>query len=220
MTDSLRLAHQARRAKEHQLDDIRRALCDIGFMQEDDPYSHADLADVIRQNGPAATEATQPETTARVFAGLHHSAEQDVTRVINLYERWVKAGPPPLGVSLSRWWDRRLVELHQAIHPPAEQPRTVANNPATSGDAANNQLRQQIAEAIEADADRPSKDRVGIINAILPVIDRETAQLRRERDMALKAAREARGDVAHDSGPSVAECRDNDRAWDVEQEAP
>jgi hypothetical protein len=48
----LRLAHQALRAKEHQLDDIRRALCDIGFMEDDDPYSHADLADVIRQNAP------------------------------------------------------------------------------------------------------------------------------------------------------------------------
>ena len=134
----LRLAHQARRVKEHQLDDIRRALCDIGFMEDDDPYSHADLAEVIRQNGqalreepgPAATEATQTETTARVFAGLHHSAEQDVTRVINLYEAWVKAGPPPLGVPLSRWWDQHLVELHQAILPPAEQPeRTTVNNP-------------------------------------------------------------------------------------------
>ncbi|WP_234526158.1 MULTISPECIES: hypothetical protein [unclassified Streptomyces] len=49
----LRLAHQARRAKERQLDDIRRALCDIGFMDDDDPYSHADLANVIRQVGAA-----------------------------------------------------------------------------------------------------------------------------------------------------------------------
>lgn len=53
LQNRLRLAHQARRAKEHQLDDIRRALCDIGFMDDDDPYSHADLADVIRQNGSA-----------------------------------------------------------------------------------------------------------------------------------------------------------------------
>jgi hypothetical protein len=45
----LRLAHQARRAKEHQLDGIRRALCDAGFMEDDDPYGHADLEDVIRQ---------------------------------------------------------------------------------------------------------------------------------------------------------------------------
>lgn len=58
----LRRAHQARRAKEHQLDGIRRALCDAGFMQDDDPYGHADLEDVIRQNAPdrAATEATEP----------------------------------------------------------------------------------------------------------------------------------------------------------------
>lgn len=45
----LRLAHEARRAKEHQLDGIRRALCDVGAMRDDDPYSHADLEDVIRQ---------------------------------------------------------------------------------------------------------------------------------------------------------------------------
>lgn len=70
---------------------------------------------------PAATEATELETTARVLAGLHRSAEQDVTRVIALYEQWVKAGPPPLGVSLSRWWDARLVELHHAIVPAADQ---------------------------------------------------------------------------------------------------
>lgn len=39
-----------------------------------------------------------------------------------LYERWVKAGPPPIGTSMSRWWDARLVELHHAIHPPAPAP--------------------------------------------------------------------------------------------------
>lgn len=52
----LRLAHQARRGKEHQLDDVRRALCDAGFMKDDDPYGHADLADVIRQVGEALRE--------------------------------------------------------------------------------------------------------------------------------------------------------------------
>lgn len=56
LQNRLRLAHQARRAKEHQLDDIRRALCDIGFMDDDDPYSHADLADVIRQNGTVVVD--------------------------------------------------------------------------------------------------------------------------------------------------------------------
>ncbi|MFD9463493.1 hypothetical protein [Streptomyces sp. NPDC060027] len=66
-----------------------------------------------------ATQATGIETTARVFAGLHRSAEQDVTRVIELYERWVKQGAPPLGVPIARWWDKRLVELHDAINPSA-----------------------------------------------------------------------------------------------------
>ncbi|OQQ13013.1 hypothetical protein B0675_40050 [Streptomyces sp. M41(2017)] len=69
----------------------------------------------------AATEATDAETTARVFAGLHRSAEADVTRVIALYERWVKEGAPPLGVPLARWWDKRLIELHDAIAGPTGQ---------------------------------------------------------------------------------------------------
>ena len=59
----LRLAHQARRAKEHQLDDIRRALCDAEFMDDDDPYGHADLAEVIRQVGRTA-EPGPPEDSA------------------------------------------------------------------------------------------------------------------------------------------------------------
>ncbi|MFF2100924.1 hypothetical protein [Streptomyces sp. NPDC058202] len=68
---------------------------------------------------PAATEATDIETTARVFAGMHSSAEQTVNRVIDLSERWVQEGPPPLGVPLARWWDKRLAELHAAIKPSA-----------------------------------------------------------------------------------------------------
>ena len=45
-------------------------------------------------------------------------AEGTVRRVVDLCDRWVKAGPPPIGVPLSRWWDARLVELHNAIVPP------------------------------------------------------------------------------------------------------
>lgn len=79
---------------------------------------------------PAGTEETGGEKTTRIFAALHRSAEQDVTRVINLYEHWVKAGPPPLGTPIARWWDNRLVELHDAI---VEQPaRTTPDNPAAS----------------------------------------------------------------------------------------
>ena len=62
-------------------------------------------------------------------------AEADMQRVTALYERWVKAGPPPLGAPLARWWDARLAELRNAINRAAEQPaRTIANNPPTSKD--------------------------------------------------------------------------------------
>ncbi|WP_019328838.1 hypothetical protein [Streptomyces sp. TOR3209] len=69
------------------------------------------------------------EKTARVFAALHRSAEDTVTRVIALYEQWVKAGPPPLGTSTARWWDARLVELHNAIQPPIREQRERPTHP-------------------------------------------------------------------------------------------
>lgn len=244
-----RLAHKARRAKEHQLDGIRRALCDIGAIQDGDPYSHADLEDVIRQAGRldelsaavaadldaeadcadvyqpeppigcltpdlppefgTVTPCTTPRPTpaprilveqiadtiehalmpvvsvrevrqetarraandvlamilpapypaglreqiaapidrilgdwpehnrtdehdavrneiteavlavvppaTRIAADRARNAEAEVQRVVDLYERWVKAGPPPLGAPLARWWDKRLVELREAV---------------------------------------------------------------------------------------------------------
>ena len=69
LQERLRLAHQARRAKEHQLDGIRRALCDAGFMEEDDPYGHADLADVIRQAGSLVGPLLAEVAAARKYAG-------------------------------------------------------------------------------------------------------------------------------------------------------
>lgn len=85
-----------------------------------------DLAQRVREaasidSGQAATGATEAEKSTRVSVALHRSAEDDVSRVIDLYEQWVKAGPPPLGVLINRWWDARLVELHNAILPPQEQ---------------------------------------------------------------------------------------------------
>ncbi|WP_445524771.1 hypothetical protein [Streptomyces cyslabdanicus] len=74
-----------------------------------------------RKLAGAAVAAILP--TTKLLGALHESAEQDVTRVIDLYERWCKAGPPPLGISLSRWWDERLVELrHAVVVEPAERP--------------------------------------------------------------------------------------------------
>jgi hypothetical protein len=42
-------------------------------------------------------------------------ASADMSAVRNLLTHWQAAGPPPLGTSISRWWDRRLVELAAAL---------------------------------------------------------------------------------------------------------
>lgn len=61
--------------------------------------------------------------TTRLLGDLHRSAHEDLARVIDLYERWCKAGPPPLGTSISRWWDERLLELrHAVVAEPGEAP--------------------------------------------------------------------------------------------------
>ncbi|WP_328439338.1 hypothetical protein OHA71_23660 [Streptomyces sp. NBC_00444] len=36
-------------------------------------------------------------------------------QVVVLYRTWRAAGPPPLGTSVSRWWDARLLELGEAL---------------------------------------------------------------------------------------------------------
>lgn len=93
------------------LDDISYALEDNPETQEWVPALAAAVLDVIL-----------PAT--RVTATLARDSEATVQRVIDLYEQWVKAGPPPLGTLMSRWWDARLVELHAAILPPEQSSGT------------------------------------------------------------------------------------------------
>ncbi|MFF7949102.1 hypothetical protein [Streptomyces griseorubiginosus] len=67
-----------------------------------------------------------PTTAARVYsaeglAGRLTRAEATVQRVTVLDEQWIKAGPPPLGVPLARWWDRRLIELRRSLESPKER---------------------------------------------------------------------------------------------------
>lgn len=96
----------------------------------------------VDESGPVAAEVVHPEENPQgsapdgvddeddhqgqvVPATLTDAIRQDeadVQRVIDLYERWVKSGAPPVGTSISRWWDTRLAELHTAIRPPKEQP--------------------------------------------------------------------------------------------------
>lgn len=117
----LRIAHDTSNKSEAARARAAAALArvrDAAALHRKGLISTAELHAVI---GPATT-ATEAETTTRVFAALHQSAEQDVSRVIALYERWVKAGPPPLGTPIARWRDARLAELHDAILPPDAAP--------------------------------------------------------------------------------------------------
>jgi hypothetical protein len=138
---------------------------------------------------PAANEPPVDRQTALVLAALHRSAEADVSRVISLYERWVKAGPPPIGTSMSRWWDIRLAELHDAILNQPTQPAPPAEQPPL--EHAANRANAEDCPACKAAANPPPYP------FICP--GPET------------------GPAPH-NGPSVAECRDADRNWDVEQE--
>ncbi|MFJ6730015.1 hypothetical protein ACIQPQ_34460 [Streptomyces sp. NPDC091281] len=42
--------------------------------------------------------------------------------VAGLLGRWTTAGPPPLGTSVARWWDSRLVELGEVLAVPDDMP--------------------------------------------------------------------------------------------------
>lgn len=73
----------------------------------------SDRAAQATAHGPAETPAS-PDTT--------HPGPSLMLRVVELYERWLKAGPPPLGTSTARWWDARLLELCAAINGPRNNP--------------------------------------------------------------------------------------------------
>jgi hypothetical protein len=77
----LNLAHQQRRAKEAQLDGIRRALLDVGVIEENDPYSHADLEDMIRQTIPTDAKLLEDARAAlqrvRVLPEIPKTADAD-----------------------------------------------------------------------------------------------------------------------------------------------
>lgn len=93
---------------------------EMAFMPEVTDAERLRMAD-------AAIAAILP--TTKLLGELARSADADVKRVITLYERWVKAGPPQLGTSVARWWDTRLAELHAAILPPEQDETPAADQP-------------------------------------------------------------------------------------------
>ncbi|MDT7847235.1 hypothetical protein [Streptomyces justiciae] len=42
-----------------------------------------------------------------------------VQQVNDLRRAWLKAGPPPIGTPLARWWDARLIALREALRAPS-----------------------------------------------------------------------------------------------------
>ncbi|MET7746560.1 hypothetical protein [Streptomyces sp. NPDC005385] len=84
---------------------------------------HTD-ADLRETEGQTELAAYARELAA-LIADPAPPAEETDTRVTALYEKWLKAGAPPLGVSIARWWDARLIEFHEAIRP-AGDPRLKA----------------------------------------------------------------------------------------------
>lgn len=115
----LRLAHQARRAKEHQLADVRRALCDVGAIRDDDPYSHADLADIIRQAwGGGSADAR--DQLAAVLPRERRAASYDKAALDEVRDTLAHAGH---GRCETEDWPDVLPALHDLI---AERDRLAA----------------------------------------------------------------------------------------------
>jgi hypothetical protein len=117
------------------------------------PLDHltSDQLDALYERLEAAeeTESQRQLATAReAFASATTRAaraEAALARVQALADSWVKAGPPPLGTPLARWWDKRLVELNAALGEPT--PATRATDTADP----RHDHGPSIAEAREAD---------------------------------------------------------------------
>lgn len=90
------------------------------------PLDHltSDALDALYEQLEAAeqTESERQLATAREALASATTraarAEAALARVQALADRWAKAGPPPLGTPMARWWDGRLVELNAALDQP------------------------------------------------------------------------------------------------------
>lgn len=81
-----------------------------------------DLADheaaQLRAELERYTEAESADAAAGSYAHRAVQAEAVLARVRALRDTWDASGPPPLGTSMSRWWDRHLVALNGALAEP------------------------------------------------------------------------------------------------------
>ncbi|MFJ1992995.1 hypothetical protein [Streptomyces asiaticus] len=143
----LKLAHQQRRAKEAQLDGIRRALLDTGVIQEDDRYSHADLEDAIRQTIPEIERLTGELNEARMWArhgyeiGQRHCgwADHGVTPAW-LTDDWPHHFDSCEHLAKAADLDARLAKEHAALN----QIRELAERWKYTGDRKEGPLRELL----------------------------------------------------------------------------
>ncbi|MGW4728886.1 hypothetical protein ACWEQC_06845 [Streptomyces shenzhenensis] len=98
----------------------------------DDPSLREQLADAIgRTNLAVWPKADRYEAADAVLAVLQpgidvvsgvvasaRATAAAVERVTRLHSRWTHVGTPPVGTSISLWWDLRLSELGNALFPP------------------------------------------------------------------------------------------------------
>lgn len=115
LQNRLRLAHRARRGKEHQLDDVRRALCDIGFMDDDDPYSHADLAEVIRQNGAALREVGEADGADAADLAAQRERDQLATVLAEVLRHFTERGYPGAPCVRTGWVRADTVDRWRSV---------------------------------------------------------------------------------------------------------
>lgn len=74
-----------------------------------------DVEDVRLRAEQAEAEVKRLSLMVDEYATGAGALTDKLKRVRDLRDRWTQAGPPPLGVSLARWVDARLIELNIAL---------------------------------------------------------------------------------------------------------
>ncbi|WP_435218370.1 hypothetical protein [Streptomyces sp. bgisy034] len=107
----------------------------------------------IRVRGAGDMSEESRSALAEVVQAAARKLAEDqaaiVQRIVDLRRAWCKAGPPQLGTPVSRWWDRRLIELGEALTRPPSYPSRLD---ATAEEAKDRWAHQLV--AVLADLDR------------------------------------------------------------------
>lgn len=111
------LERQLRRSEWYRQDAERRVRCQRERAETAEAAGLRDrgMQDLCEDLAEARHTAEYRARLVRHNRESRDVAEQRVARLADLHARWLAAGPPPLGQSINRWWDRRLAELGAAL---------------------------------------------------------------------------------------------------------